>query len=161
MLKEKGLNSATSESNLLIEMSAEKETQEISSEEVAPVSEVLPVAETSETAETPTIDSRVPDPNIIRITKVDIQIDKVLAYMKKQGRYVTSVEMRDHFDWPLRGTARRLMRVLAEKNQVVIADNPNRKRAYVYGLPGMKKPKATPKPKKTKKTKKATTKTTS
>lgn len=71
------------------------------------------------------------------IHKVEINVTEVLAWMKKQGHYVTSVELRDQFNWPLRETARRLMRMLTEENKVVIKPNPNRKRAYCYGLPSM------------------------
>ena len=70
----------------------------------------------------------------VKIHKVEINVNAVLSWMEKQGRYVTSVELRDHFNWPLRETARRLMKILAEENKVVIKPNPKRKRAYIYGL---------------------------
>lgn len=71
----------------------------------------------------------------VQIHKVEIKVADVLAWMKKQGRYVTSVELRDQFNWPLRETARRLMQMLAEENKVVIKPNPKRKKSYVYGFP--------------------------
>ena len=71
----------------------------------------------------------------VKIHKVEINVNGVLAWMEKQGRYVTSIDLRDQFNWPLRETARRLMRMLAEENKVVIKPNPKRKRSYVYGLP--------------------------
>jgi len=70
----------------------------------------------------------------VKIHKVDIDVNAVLSWMEKQGHYVTSVELRDQFNWPLRETARRLMRMLAEQNKIIIKPNPNRKRSYVYGL---------------------------
>jgi len=80
--------------------------------------------------------------NKVRLRKTDIDVTEVLNWMRGMERYVTSVELRDQFDWPLRETARRLMRLLAEEGKVVIADHPSRKRSYVYGLPKMKKPTA-------------------
>ena len=71
----------------------------------------------------------------VKIHKVDIDVNAVLLWMEKQGRNVTSVELRDQFNWPLRETARRLMKMLAEENKVVIKPNPKRKRAYIYSLP--------------------------
>lgn len=76
----------------------------------------------------------------VKIHKVDIDVNAVLSWMEKLGRNVTSVELRDQFNWPLRETARRLMRVLAEESKVVIKPNPKRKRAYIYGLPKFPKP---------------------
>jgi len=76
----------------------------------------------------------------VKIHKVEVNVADVLSWMKKQGHYVTSVELRDQFGWPLRETARRLMKMLAKKNKVVIKPNPKRKRAYVYGLPKFPKP---------------------
>lgn len=78
----------------------------------------------------------------VQIHKVDIDVNAVLLWMEKQGRNVTSVELRDQFGWPLRETARRLMRLLAEENKVVIKPNPRRKRSYIYGLPSFPEPKA-------------------
>lgn len=79
----------------------------------------------------------------VKIHKVEINVNDVLSWIKKQGRYVTSVELRDQFNWPLRETARQLMKLLAKKGRIIIAPNPVRKRSYVYGLPGMKKPSRT------------------
>jgi len=78
----------------------------------------------------------------VKIHKTEIDVNDVLSWMKKQGRNVTSVELRDRFNWPLRETARRLMKLLVEEGKVVIADNPVRKRSYVYGLPGHPQPTA-------------------
>lgn len=49
----------------------------------------------------------------VKIHKTEIDVNAVLSWMEKQGRYVTSVELRDQFNWPLRETARRLMQLLA------------------------------------------------
>lgn len=76
----------------------------------------------------------------VKITGVVITVSKVLAWMKQQGRFVESVEMRDVFNWPLRGTARNLMKLLEADKKVVIVENPHRKRAWVYGLPNVPLP---------------------
>jgi hypothetical protein len=87
----------------------------------------------------------------LTIHKCNIVVGDVIAYMCELGRYCTSVELRNHFGWPLRETARQLMKLLAEEGKVVIVDNPTKKRSYVYGLPKMEKPTAEtfakPKPK--------------
>lgn len=89
-------------------------------------------------------------PETITITKVDIKPATVLKYMEKHAKkdpthWLTAVQLRDKYNWPLRGTARRLMKVLAETGTVVIEANPDRKNSYCYGLPGQSKPVATPK----------------
>ena len=89
--------------------------------------------------------------NKVVIHKVEINVPEVLAWMDEQGYYVTSVQLRDQFNWPLREVARRLMRQLAQESKVIIADHPIRKRSYCYGLPTTPKPTAKtfakPKPK--------------
>jgi hypothetical protein len=63
----------------------------------------------------------------VQIHKVEINVNDVLSWIEKQGRCVTSVELRDQFNWPLREIARRLMRLLAEQSKVIIANHPIRK----------------------------------
>ncbi len=60
--------------------------------------------------------------------------------MDEQGHYVTSVQLRDQFNWPLRETSRRLVRLLAKEGKVVIAENPFHKKSYAYGLKGQPLP---------------------
>lgn len=69
-----------------------------------------------------------------KIGGYEIVVKDVLKWMKEQGHFVTSVQMRDKFHWKLRQTARVLMRLLEAKGKVVIVPNPNRKRSFVYGL---------------------------
>ena len=76
----------------------------------------------------------------VTISQVEINVKHVLQWMKETGHFVTSVEARDHFKWPMRQTCRSLMKLLAEENKVVIVENPKRKRSWIYGLPNMKKP---------------------
>ena len=89
--------------------------------------------------------------NKVRLHKTDIDVTEVLDWMQGMGRYVTSVEMRDQFNWPLRETARTLMRLLEAENKVITKPNPKRKRSYVYGLPSFPEPKAKQKEEKPKK----------
>lgn len=88
----------------------------------------------------------------VKISGHDIVVKDVLKWMEKQGRYTTSVEQRDAFNWKLRNVSRVLMRLLEKEGKVVIADHPVRKRSYCYGLPGMPAPTvetfAKPKPEK-------------
>ena len=76
----------------------------------------------------------------VEISGVEITVKHVLQWMKETNHYVTSVEMRDHFGWPMRQTCRSLMKLLAKEGKVVICKNPKRKRSWVYGLPNMPVP---------------------
>ena len=82
----------------------------------------------------------------VEISGVEITVKHVLQWMKETNHYVTSVEMRDHFGWPMRQTCRSLMKLLAKEGKVCIIQNPKRKRSWIYGLPKMPVPNETYEP---------------
>ena len=87
----------------------------------------------------------------VTITKVEINVADIMAWLKKENRWVKAVQVRDAFHFPLRQTFRVLARLLEAEKKVVIIENPNRKKSYLYSATSLNlKP---PKAKETKATK--------